>query len=397
MPNRHALLSPSSSSRWLACTPSARLEASEPARETSYTREGTCAHSFCEIVLNTLLCNGFDYMPDDIKDIVGGADTLAKYSEECKANGWDFDAMADAVKVYTTQVYEDYLAIRAHDADALLIVEGEFNLNEYVPESFGSSDAVIIGGQSLHVYDFKYGKGIKVSATGNSQMRCYGLGSLLSKGELYDIKDVTMTIVQPRLGWTSSEVLTVKSLLAWASEWLKPRAAMAFAGEGLRAPGEHCRFCRIAYKCDALRGYSTSLAMSTPSEMPNDGLSMALKQVPTVKIWLEAVESAAMERALAGEHIDGYKLVEGRSARVIRDKDAAIDRLSKDFAPDAYLKPAELKTITELERTLTKKGFAALLGDLVVKPQGKPTLVADDDPRPVYNQAKSDYSDIINN
>lgn len=391
MPDKHALLAPSSSARWMACPASARLEADEPNRDTVFTREGTAAHSFAEHCLNWLRetdAESVGECPERLK---------AALKEKCEREGYDWREMASAVwDNYVRLVYEDFLAARVADPDAVLLVERMYSLREYVPESFGSSDAVIISGDTLSVYDLKYGKGVKVSAVGNTQMRLYALGAYLAQGELYEIGTLRATIIQPRLGWTSTDVIEAGDLLAWAEKELKPKAALAYQGDGPAVPGTHCKFCKVAHKCKALADFATRCADYDAEMLDNEGIAECLRKAPVVRTWLDAVEGHALEAALNGERFPGFKLVEGRSVRTISDKEQAAARLAARYDPSVYLKPQELRTISDLEKALTKKGFKELLEDLVVKPKGKPTLVPEDDPRPELNNAGEDFKDIIN-
>lgn len=393
MPDRHAILAPSSSARWLACPPSARLEEKEPNKDTVFTREGTTAHAFAERCL--------DWLKETNAESVGECPERlrAALREKCAKDGYDWQEMASAVwDNYVRLVYEDFLTARASDPDAILLVEQMYSLREYVPDSFGSSDAVIISGDTLSVYDLKYGKGVKVSATGNTQMRLYALGAYLAQGELYDIATLRATIIQPRLGWVSTDTVTASDLMDWAEKELRPKAALAYKGGGQATPGTHCRFCKVACKCRALAEFATNCADNHAATMDNEEIAGYLRKAPVVRTWLDAIESRALEAALNGERFPGFKLVEGRSVRAISDKEQAVSRLEARYDdPSVYLKPQELRTITDLEKTLTKKGFKELLGDLVIKPKGKPALVPDDDPRPEINNAGDEFNDIINN
>ena len=412
MPTDHAILAPSASKRWMTCTPSARLEAREPQKDTAYTREGTIAHSMAEALLRGALAaqkdlkdyNGSLFLewPAERKHVVemGGADLLKAFTA-CEGENLDPDEMLDTVSEhYAHLVWEDYLDALTRDPDAVLLVEAGLKLDEYIPDGFGSSDAVIIHGRTLCVYDLKYGKGVKVSAVGNTQMRCYALGALLGPAELYDIQEVSMVIIQPRLQWVSNDIIQASSLLDWAKDELRPAAVAAYLGDGEFVPGDHCRFCAIAPRCKALALQASILQEidRSPDLLSNEQIAGLLKKVANLKSWIAGLEAYALEQAIAGNPVPGFKVVEGRSNRTIPDQKAAIGALAKaGFGEDSYLRPRELKTISDLEKLLTKKGFATILGEYVVKPQGKPTLVEDTDPRPAMNStlaAKEDFKDL---
>lgn len=398
MPSAHAILAPSASKRWLACSPSARLEQLLPNKETSYAREGTQAHSIAEKLLTALKEDELAYSPDEtVFSLMEDTVDFESERAECAELGVDFQEMYETVAMnYVKIVYEDYLVALKNDRDAILLVEAQLKLSDFIPEGFGSSDAVIIGSGVLRVYDLKYGKGVQVSAEGNTQMMCYALGAYYGPGELYEIDKIQMTIIQPRLNWISSARTDLTSLLTWGWKVLKPGADKAFKGLGDLCAGEHCKFCNAAALCPALRKRATTATEIPADLMTNEELGKALEDAESVEIWLKAIKDYSLDLALKGETIPGWKLVEGRSLRTIKDQQAAEKALQDaGFEPADYNKPAELKTITDLEKLLTKKGFKTLLGDLVVKPQGKPTLAPLSDKRPEFSSAKNDFKDLV--
>ena len=397
----HALLAPSSAKRWMTCTPSARLEATIPNKDTAYTREGTIAHAMAEGILRHLLEKDYQSMPDAGEFFETGGTMIAEFCRSCELEGFDWKEMAETVyENYCRLVYEAYLGAKLEDPDAVLLVEAKLKLSEFIPEGFGSSDAVLIYGDTLEVFDLKYGKGVKVSAEENAQMMCYALGAYLGPGELYDLNHVRMTIIQPRLRHESSWGLSAPVLLQWAELELKPAAKLAFEGKGEQVPGEHCRFCRCSAQCQALAKHTLEITekQTEPGLMSLDEIAKLLPHFSTIKSWISSVEEFALEAALEGDTIPGYKLVEGRSVRKISNVAEAMARLEGNGIPaESYLKPAELKTITDLEKTLTKKGFKTILGDLVIKPEGKPTLVEEADPREPWSKVQNDFKGIIEN
>lgn len=400
MPSKHAILSPSSSKRWLTCPPSARLESMVPSRDTIYTQEGTIAHAIAETILNAHLCFGLKtYLGfSRTMDYVQGAanldndmarfylDEITELRGQASGLGLDFDEMADIVcDKYVAIVWEEYQRQLGEDPGAQLIVEAELKLDDFIPEGFGSSDAVIISEGLLQVFDLKYGKGVRVDAEMNTQMLCYALGAYCGPAELYDIKRVAMHIVQPRLDHHSVWNIFSVQLFAWATNILKPAAEAAFHGMGETVAGEHCKFCRVAAKCPALRNASHAVSNQPVELLSDEEIAAELGRFPQIKSWMDAVETYALNQAMQGETFPGFKMVEGRSLRKITDSEKAIDILKEaGFEESAYLKPRELETISTLEKRLRKKTFNELLGGLVVKPQGKPALVPEDDPRPVF-------------
>lgn len=398
----HALLAPSSAKRWMTCTPSARLEATMPNKDTAYTREGTIAHAMAEAMLLHLLSIDAEAVPDYADFMLSGGEARIMHQiNDCNEEKLDWKDMAETVyEHYVRLVYEAYLGAKLEDPDAVLLVESKLRLAEFIPEGFGSSDAVLIYGDTLEVFDLKYGKGVKVEAEENAQMMCYALGAYLGPGELYEINNVRMTIIQPRLRHESSWTMSATDLMTWAKDELAPAALKAWNGEGEQTPGEHCRFCKVAAKCKALANYTLGVTedKTEPGLMSLEEIAKLLPHFATIKSWINSVEEFALEAALEGDTIPGYKIVEGRSIRKISNAAEAIQRLEGAGIPaENYLKPAELKTITDLEKTLTKKGFKTILGDLVIKPEGKPTLVEEADPREPFSKAKNDFKDIIEN
>lgn len=373
-----------------------------PEKDTAYTREGTIAHAMAENILRWYLKEDRKQFEDCDEFLYSCADpVLHDQIVDATKQGFDWKEMAETVyDNYCRLVYEAYLAARLEDPEAVLLIEARLKLSEFIPEGFGSSDAVLIHGSTLEVFDLKYGKGVKVEAEENAQMMCYALGAYCGPGELYDIDTVRMTIIQPRLRHESSWSMKAAELMDWANLSLMPAAIQAFKGEGEQTPGEHCRFCKVAAKCRKLADYTlgTTRQQTEPGLMSLEEIAQLLPHFSTIKSWISSVEEFALEAALEGDRIPGFKVVEGRSIRKISDTAEAMARLeSNGFEPESYLKPAELKTITDLEKTLTKKGFRTLLGDLVIKPEGKPTLVEEADPREPFSRARNDFKDIIEN
>ena len=380
---QHAFLSPSAAHRWLHCTAAPALESRVEDSGSTYAEEGTLAHAYCALKLKRFLhrdTSGEEAEIDELHD--------RYYSGE----------MDEYTDTYQSIVLEKYNTARALTRDARLLVEARLSFERYMPEAFGTADAVVIADGMMEVIDFKYGKGVKVSAWENPQMKIYALGAYEAYSDEYRIDRVRMTIVQPRIDNLSEFEMDVDDLLAWAENDLKPKAREAFSGHGRQEPGDWCRFCKVKSVCRALTDYCIISVNSCPNPplMAKEYMeTLILPRLETIKTWLTSVEAYVLEQALAGVEYRGFKVVEGRSVRKITDPVRAEEALKgAGYAPDDYLKPPELKTITELEKALGRKTFAALLGDCVSKPQGKPTLVPDTDKRPVFNAAQDDFKDI---
>ena len=397
MPTDHAILAPSAAKRWLTCTPSARLEASLPDRTSAYAEEGTIAHAVAECLLHFYQGTGQIAVYDDpwnhYSEFALAQPALSYLSEDARDKGFDFREILETVHDgYVAVIWPDWVRAKAEDADAVLLVEQRVDLSDYVPESFGSSDAIIIWDRRMNVYDLKYGRGVKVNAVGNPQMRLYALGALLGPGETYEIETVRATIIQPRLHAVSSETLRDIDLRIWANLTVAPAAKQAFAGEGEFVPGDHCEFCRAKAQCFALLEYTRRIVRtdSEPKLMTAEDIAAVLPTLATIEGWTAAVRAHAMEIISDGGQVPGWKLVEGRSTRkILRDGEAR--RILKDagFQPADYDK-TELRGITDLTRLVGgAKNFNAMLGHLVEKQAGKPALAPDDDPRATYNPAAS--------
>ncbi len=365
------------------CTAAPRLEADAPDSESSYALEGTLAHAFCARKLKKHL--GLSTAAEDAE--------IAELSPRFYSG--EMDEYTDA---YATAVIERLQAARTMTPDARLLVETRLDFSEYVPESFGTSDATIIADGLMEVIDFKYGKGVRVEAVHNEQMMIYALGAFLRHSLEYGIRRVRMTIVQPRIDNLSEYEISVADLLRWADEELRPKAREAFDGTGAQRPGEWCRFCRVKGACKALAGkcVDTARAMSDPALLtPEDMARDVLPWLSTVKSWVASIEEYTLQQALSGVAYSGYKVVEGRSVRRISDENAVADILHDQGYDDSeFMKPSQLCGITELERLVGKKRFTQLCGDYVTKPQGKPTLVEAGDKRPAYNTAADDFGGV---
>ncbi len=397
MPDIHALLAPSAAKRWMTCSPSARVESILPDRTTTYAEEGTIAHSVAESFLRFYKKSGviavFDNPWGEAATFYNFDLNLNNLQAQCEEKGFDFREIFETVHDrYVRVVWDDFVRAKAEDPAAELLIEQRVELNDFVPDSFGSSDAIIIAGKRLQVYDLKYGRGVRVSAKGNPQMRLYALGALMGPAETFPIEDVTMTIVQPRLNAVSSDKVPVRELADWAVKVLAPAARKAYMGDGDYVPGDHCEFCKAKATCPALSEYTrrVTTTYAEPTELSAEELAAVLPTLPVIEGWIAAVRSRAQETIEKGGSVPGWKLVEGRSTRRIF-KEAEARKVLSDagFKPEDYDK-VSLRGLTELQRLVGgAKTFNTLLGDLVERQPGKPTLAPADDPRKDYNPADS--------
>lgn len=396
MPTDHALLAPSAAKRWLTCTPSARVESLLPERSSSYAEEGTIAHAVAESLLDYYKEAGVIAVYDDpwthALEFHRFDDTLDTLAAQCLQKGFDFREILETVHdKYVRFVWEDFVRAKARDPHAVLLVEQRVDISDFAPGSFGSSDAIIIGGREMGVYDLKYGRGVRVDAKGNPQMRMYALGALMGPAETYPVDRVSMTILQPRLNLGSLEVLEVGELARWAADVLVPAAKLAWKGEGDFVPGDHCEFCRAKATCKALAEFTQRISTAYGGgELSAEEIAAVLPKLSVIEGWIAGVRARAQELLEAGETVPGWKLVEGRSVRKIY-KEAEARQILREagFRPEDYDK-VELRGITDLTRLVGgAKTFNALLGDLVEKQPGKPALAPADDPRKDYQPAVS--------
>ena len=377
----HALLSPSASHRWLHCTAAPRLEEGIKDEGSDYAAEGTLAHAYCAMKLKEFLG-----LPTD-----GEKEEIAALQEK-----YGTGEMSEYTDTYATIVLEKFNAARAVTPDAQLLVETRLDFSDYVPEAFGTADAIIIADGTMEIIDFKYGKGVKVSAVENPQMMIYALGAYARFAFEYRIDNLRATIVQPRIDNLSEYEITVEELTSWASNVLTPAAEKAYKGEGPQTPGSWCQFCKVKNQCRALAdkckaAVAVDPKLITPEELAKDVLPM----VPIVKTWISGVEEFALAQALSGGQLPGWKIVEGRSIRKITDTDSVADALTKSgYTQSDIYKPIEMRTITELEKLVGKKQFAALCGEWVNKPQGKPTLAPESDKRKAIDPIADDFKGI---
>lgn len=370
----HALLSPSSAHRWLNCTAAPRLEANVEDKGSDFAAEGTLAHAFCARRLKNFLDLPTLAEQDEI-------DTLFD-----KYHSGEMDEHTDA---YVAIVLAKYNEAIERTPDAQLLVETRLSFENYIPDAFGTADAIIIADGTMEVIDFKYGKGVKVSAVDNPQMMIYALGAYDKFSFDYNINRVKMTIVQPRIDNLSEDEVNVADLIKWTEEELRPKARQAYAGDGPQVPGSWCQFCKVKSQCRALVNRCQEVSKIDPKLISAEELAReVLPILPTVKTWLAGVEDYALAQALSGVTLPGYKVVEGRSIRKIISPEQAMQTLfDSGYKISEVCKPTELRSITELEKLVGKKQFAELCGAYLDKPTGKPTLVPESDKRQAINPA----------
>lgn len=371
MPDKHARFSPSAAERYIRCPPSLILGEEVGPEDTSsdYTREGTDAHSLCEFLVKKELG-----LPTE-------EPKLSYYTKE----------MQECAEGYRDTVLELYGELQKTCPDPFISIEQRVSIEEYAEGAFGTTDALLIGKDNLLIVDFKYGKGVEVSAEDNAQLKCYALGAYLAFGTLYDISTITLIIYQPRINNYSRWSLTTNSLLSWAENTLKPAADMALHGEGDYASGAWCRFCKAKTVCRKRAEENLALArydFARPDTLEDDEVNLILSKLDDLVSWAGDIKEYALRRALSGYAWDDWKVVEGKSNRKYADEEA-VAKVLLDAGYDPYQR--KLVPLTDMEKEMGKKKFQDVLGKYIIKPEGKPVLVRMDDKRPPFNSAKNDF------
>ena len=375
--SKHAILSASGSHRWLNCTPSARLELEFENTTSEAAREGTAAHALCEHKLKKFL----------------------KKRSKRPVSDYNSDEMEEYTDAYAEFVMEQYEEAKKYCKDPVILIEQKLDFSCYVPEGFGTGDCIIISDDKLHIIDFKYGQGILVEAEHNPQMMLYALGALEIYDALYDIKEVSMTIFQPRRENVSIWTIPIEELKAWAEEELKPKAQMAYDGDGEYLPGDWCTFCKAAVKCRTRAEEKMRLArmeFKMPPLLTDAEIEEVLTVLPDLTKWANEITAYATEAAIHhGKEWNGFKVVEGRSNRKYRDELLVAEAAKEHGYTDIYRQ--SLIPMTEMQKLMGKSAFEDILGDLIYKPPGKPTLVPNTDKRPAMNvtNAENEFNEIM--
>lgn len=384
MPTQHALLSASSAHRWLHCTGSPLLEKEFPDTTSVYAQEGTLAHELCELKLKKYTT----VMPK-------GTYTRA-HNKIMKSELWQNEMEG------TSEAYLEYVKgiMLACEIAPAVLIEKRVDFSRYVPEGFGTADCLILAGDTLHVIDYKHGKGVVVDADHNPQMMLYALGAMSELSLLYRFKSVHMTIVQPRVNNISEFTMTADELREWGESAVKPMAEAAISGKGEFEAGDWCRFCRAKQQCKTRYESNDSLypelsARHDPRLITLEELGEYLKRGRDMAAWLEDMKEYALSESLAGADVPGWKAVEGRGSRAFTDTDAAVDTLIKNGIDESVLYERRVLTLAQMEKAVGKKAFGEIVGNLVVKNPGKPTLVEESDKRPkITNQPTA--ADVFN-
>ncbi len=381
----HAMLSPSSAKRWINCPPSAKINAEAGDRETAYTREGTLAHAVAELKARKYFLTGI------------GPKKFKAQMEGFREN----EAWQDEMDGHTDRYLEDLKdCAAAFRSRPHVAIEQRVSFEKYVPDGFGTADCIMIGDGAIHVIDFKYGKGVPVSAEWNPQMMLYGLGALEAYDLIYDIGTVRMTIIQPRLAAEPSTwEISVANLLNWARDVVQPAAQLAALGEGEFHEGDWCRFCALRGRCrEQARTYTAleDFGEKPPAELSSAEIGNVLTIGERLATWLKQVQEYALSVCLSGEGIPGFKAVEGRSVRAWTDREAAFAAATESGVPEEMLYELKPITLAAVEKLMGKKAFSEWISPYyVTTPPGKPTLVPDSDTRPAITNRTTAAEDFF--
>ena len=370
-PKGHAILSASSSERWLHCPPSARLCEAYEDKGSDYAAEGTDAHALCEFRLKQALG-------------IPAEDPIENLS-------WFNEEMEECAAGYAAYVVELLETAKQTCSDPVVMIEQRVDFSRWVQDGFGTADCILIADGVLNIVDYKHGKGVEVSAIGNPQMQLYALGALEIFDAIYDIDTVRMTIFQPRKSNISVDQMDKADLYEWADTELTQKAQLAYEGQGDFSCGEWCRFCKAKAECRERAEANLALAryeFQAPALLDDEEIADILGKVDALTAWASDVKEYALQQAVSGKEWTGWKLVEGRSNRKYTSE-AAVAAAVEGAGFDPYER--KVLGVTAMQKMLGKTRFEELLTPYIEKPQGKPTLVRSSDKRPEWNTAKPDF------
>lgn len=405
--SNHAILGPSAASRWLTCTPSARFEQFQPNDETSYAREGTIAHEIAALILavrsgtyldtHEAFLNDLDILEQAADDFYKEAgtpsefQTMLDYAEDYAQFVLNLAPHGDVI-IGGEHLERNFDPIAKH-----ILIENRYEVFEYVPLGFGTSDHTTRTKKVLYITDYKYGQGVRVSAVKNTQMMLYGLGGLkkaIADG-WHEIGKIVLSIYQPRAGGSSSWQISASELIEWGNVEVKPKALQAIAGVGEFVPGKHCQFCKARNVCAAFyEEFETVSLLKDKRLITKDQLNYLLNVGPAVATWIKKKLDDTVQRMQKGDTVEGYKLVKGRTTRTFTSEDAVVDILiGEGYESDEIFNEPVLRSLTDLEKALGKNKFNELLGTVVRKSEGKPALASEDDDRPAISTGTAGYDE----
>ncbi len=379
----HSLLSSSGSDRWMHCTPSARKEEHLESEESDYAKEGTLAHELSEIEL----LKYFKLITDEEYNI---------RLKVIEAHRLYNDEMPEFVAEYVDYCIQQYHYYKSVSDDVQIFIEDKIDLTEFIPDGGGTNDFVILTDYFIEVIDLKYGRGVAVSAINNTQLRLYGVGSVFRHKLNYHMKEIKMTIVQPRIGNISSDEISVEELEHWAYTEVTEKAKMAYAGEGELNPGSWCKWCKFKPKCRAVYEQNIKLAkleFQDPDEITEDEIRKIFEKREEIISWIDSINSHVMSKLMRKEPFGDYKLVKGRSTRKIVNPEKVIEILDKEYDESLYMTAPKLLGITAIEKLVGKKNIDSKIGQFIEKTDSKPTIALLSDSRADFFDSAADVFD----
>ena len=374
----HALLGPSSAARWIACPPSVKLCEQFEDIESEYAKEGSLAHEIAELKVRKLIDPGL---------------TSRKFTSAMKKLK-DKELYQEEMQGYTDE-YVEFIQeqMYSYPTTPHIAVEQKVDFSEYVPDGFGTADCILIANDTLHIIDFKYGKGVPVSVENNKQLLLYALGAYLAYEMIFPIAHIKMSIVQPRLANIDTWECSLDYLLEFA-KIAQEKATMALKGEGDFNCGEHCKFCKAKAICKERANVNLKLAkyeFKAADQLTLEEIGEILEKAKDLAKWAEDLKEYALSESLKGNEVPGWKAVNGRGSRSFKNTDEAIKVLVDNGIAEELLFERKYLTLAQMEKTVGKKEFNSLVGDLIVMNVGKPTLVEASDKREaITNKIKAE-------
>ncbi|PGH24057.1 DUF2800 domain-containing protein [Fusobacterium animalis] len=374
----HALLGPSSAARWIACPPSVKLCEQFEDVESEYAKEGSLAHEIAELKVRKLIDPGL---------------TSRKFTTSMKKLK-DKELYQEEMQGYTDE-YVEFIQeqMYSYSTTPHTAVEQKVDFSQYVPDGFGTADCILIADDTLHIIDFKYGKGVPVNVENNAQLLLYALGTYLAYEMIFPIEHIKMSIVQPRLNNIGTWECRLDYLLEFA-KIAQEKAAMALKGEGDFNCGEHCKFCKAKAVCRERANANLELAkyeFKAADQLTLKEIGQILEKAKDLAKWADDLKDYALSESLKGNEVPGWKAVNGRGSRSFTNTDEAIKVLVNNGIAEELLFERKYLTLAQMEKTVGKKEFNNLVGNLIVMNVGKPTLVEVSDKREaITNRIKAE-------
>ena len=418
--DEHAILSPSSSPKWLACAAALACEAGIPNKSGQPAIDGTAKHTLSEYALNAIK-DGHQGQDFDVAKFFApvaservvvrneGKGPMVIAADEQPGDVLVTDDFVSQVSKYVNYCAPIMAAAEVVEIESRVsltrILHPGFEFNGAKLETFGTADFVALlrnpdGAYTLIVGDLKTGRH-KVTAAENKQMMLYALGLLRKYRLSYDISAVKLFIFQPYAGGADEWDTTPTALEHFAKfaskQALKALDAYQRGKKGLtqadfRPSNDACQWCRFSEKCNA----KVKAASHTMGEMADIGgleltpdvLKAEWDKLPLMRQHIADIEKAMYTHLMAGKPMDGLKLVEGRPGNRAWSDTAAVDEVISsdgDKMVDVMFKSVLLSP-TEAEKVVKKErpDFWAKLEPLVTRKPGQPSIAAADDKRPAW-------------